>query len=132
MKRVLTGLAVAVGVGVISLVVAWQIAVTIALDYPCESTILFERESPNGAFVFSVFKRDCGATTSYAYGLSIRPVGNEFEQSARDEVLIMEGDEPAAAFWVDVDRIRVDIPKGAEIFRSDQKWEDITITYETN
>jgi hypothetical protein len=129
MKRVLIGLAIAVGVGVIGSVVAWQIAVTIALDPPCESTIMFEKKSPNEAFVFSAFKRDCGATTSYAYGLSIRPAGDEFEQSARDEVFIMEGDEPAAASWVDVDRIRVDIPRGAEVFRSDEKWDGITISY---
>ena len=132
MKRVLTGLAIAVGVGVIAVVIAWQIAVTIALNPACESTVLSEQKSPNEDFVFWVFRRDCGATTSYAYGLSIRRAGDEFDQSTRDEVFIMEGDVPLTASWVDVDRIQVDIPKGAELFRSDEKWEDITITYETN
>jgi hypothetical protein len=82
--------------------------------------------------VFWVFRRDCGATTSYVYGLSIRRAGDEFEQSARDEVFIMEGGVPLTASWVDADRIQVDIPRGAEAFRSGEKWEGITITYETN
>lgn len=130
MKRILTGLAAAVGVCVIGLAVAWQIAVTIALNPECESAILSEQKSPNEDFVLWVFRRDCGATTSYAYGLSIRRAGDEFDQSARDEVFLMEGDMPATASWVDVDRIQVNIPKGAEVFRSDQSWEGITITYQ--
>jgi len=130
MKRVLIGLAIAAVVGAICVAVAWQIAITIALDPECKSTVLSEQKSPNGTFVFWVFRRDCGATTAYVYGLSIRRAGDEFDPEARDDVFLMEGDGPATASWVDVDRIKVDIPKWAEVFRSDQKWEDVTITYE--
>jgi hypothetical protein len=129
MKRVWKGLAVAVVAGVICLVVAWMTAVTIALNPACKSIILSEQKSPNEDFVFWVFRRDCGATTAYAYGLSIRRAGDEFDPEARDEVFIMEGDVSAMASWVDVDRIQVDIPKGAEIFRSEQEWEGVTISY---
>lgn len=132
MKRVLKGLAVAVVAGVICLAVAWMTAVTIALNPACESTILSDQKSPNEDFVFWVFRRDCGATTSYVYGLSIRRADDEFDPEARDDVFLMEGDMPATASWVDVDRIQVDIPKGAEVFRSDQSWEGITITYEND
>ena len=130
MKRILIGLGIAAVVGVICVAVAWQIAITIALNPECESTVLSEQKSPNGAFVFSVFTRDCGATTVYVHGLLIRRAGDEFDPEARDEVFIMEGDVPATASWVDVDRIQVDIPKGAEVFRSDERWEDVTITYQ--
>ena len=132
MKRVWKGLAVVVVAGTICAAVAKQIAIMIALNPACESTILSDQKSPNEDFVFCVFRRDCGATTSYAYGLSIRRAGDEFDQSARDEVFIMEGDVPLTASWVDVDRIQVDIPNGAEVFRSDQRWEGITITYEND
>jgi len=129
MKRVLKGLAVAVVAGVICVAVAYMTAVTIALNPACESTVLSEQKSPNEAFVFWVFRRNCGATTAYGYGLLIRRAGDEFDQGARDEVFLMEGDMPATASWVDVDRIRVDVPKGAEIFRSDQEWNGVTISY---
>jgi hypothetical protein len=132
MKRIWKGLAVMVVAGTICAAFAKQIAVMIALDPACESTVLSEQKSPNEDLVFWVFRRDCGATTAYAYGLSIRRAGDEFDPEARDEVFIMEGDVSATASWVDVDRIQVDIPKGAEIFRSEQEWEGVTVTYRAN
>ena len=128
MKRLLAGLAIAVAVGVVAVPVAWDIFMRIAFAPRCESIVLSEQKSPNGAFVFWEFKRNCGATTGYAFGLSIRRVGDEFDPEARDDVFIMEGDMPSAS-WVDVDRIQVNIPKGAEVFRSDQKWNGVTIRY---
>ena len=132
MKRLLAALAIALAVGVVVVPVAWDVVMRIALTPRCESTVLSEQKSPNGAFVFWVFRRNCGATTGYAIGLSIRRAGDEFDPEAGDDVLIIDGDVPVTASWVDVDRIQVDIPKGAEIFRSDEKWEGITITYGTN
>jgi hypothetical protein len=129
MKRLLAGLAIAVAVGVVAVPVAWDVVMTIALTPRCESTVLSEQKSPNGAFVFWVFRRNCGATTGYATSLSIRRAGDEFDPEARDEVFIMEGDVSMSASWVDVDRIEVDIPKGAEIFRSEQEWNGVTIRY---
>jgi hypothetical protein len=132
MKRALKGLAVAVLASAICMFVAWQVAIKVALNPGCESIVLSEQKSPNGAFVFWVFRRDCGATTAYGYGLSIRRAGDEFDPDARDEVFFMEGDGAATASWVDVDRIQVDIPKGAEVFRSDEKWDGITVVYDAS
>ena len=109
--------------------IAKQVAVMIALNSACESTVLSEQKSPNGAFVFWVFTRDCGATTAYVYGLSIRRAGDEFDPEARDEVFVMEGDVSATASWIDVDRIEIDIPKWAEVFRSEREWEGVAIGY---
>lgn len=132
MKRLMIGLVIAAVVGVIGVAIAWEIAVRIAFAPHCESTVLSEQKSPSGAFVFWEFRRDCGATTGYAFGLSIRRAGDEFDPEARDDVFLMEGDMPATASWVDVDRIQVDIPKGAEIFRSEQEWNSISISYVTD
>jgi hypothetical protein len=129
MKRLLAGLAIAVAVGVLAVPIAWDVIMRIALTPRCESTVLSEQKSPNGAFVFWVFRRNCGATTGYATSLSIRRAGDEFDPEADDEVFIMEGDVPATASWADVDRIQVDIPKEAEIFRSEQEWNGVTISY---
>ena len=131
MKRLLAGLAIAVAVGVVAVPVAWDIFMRIAFAPRCESIVLSEQKSPNEAFVFWEFKRNCGATTGYAFGLSIRRVGDEFDPEARDDVFIMEGDMPSAS-WIDVDRIQVNIPKGAEVFRSEQEWDGVTITYRAN
>jgi hypothetical protein len=132
MKRLLAALAIALAVGVVAVPVAWDVIMRIALTPRCESTVLSEQKSPNGAFVFWVFRRNCGATTDYAIALSIRRAGDEFDPDAGDDVLIIDGDVPVTASWVDVDRIQVDVPKGAEIFRSDQEWNDVMITYAAN
>jgi hypothetical protein len=128
MKRVLIALAVAALIGVVGVMIAWESA----LEPRCESRVWSEQASPNDTFVFSLFRRDCGATTDYATGLSIRRVGDDFDQSARDEVLLLDGDMPVTASWIDADRIEIVIPKGADIFRSAEKWEGITITYGAN
>jgi hypothetical protein len=132
MKRILIGLAIATGVGMICMFVAWQVAIKIALNPDCESIVLSEQKSPKGAFVLWVFRRDCGATTAYVFGISIRDAGDGFDPEARDEVFIMEGDEAATASWVDVDRVQVDVPEGARLFRSDERWQGVTITYEAD
>jgi hypothetical protein len=129
MKRLLAGLAIAVAVGVVAVPLAWDIFMRIAFAPRCESIVLSEQKSPNETFVFWMFRRNCGATTGYAIGLSIRRAGVEFDPEAGDDVFLMEGDVPATASWVDVNRIQVDIPKGAEIFRSDQEWNGVTIRY---
>jgi hypothetical protein len=129
MKRALKGLAVAVLASAICMFVAWQVAIKVALNPGCVSIVLSEQKSPNGAFVFWVFRRDCGATTAYGYGLSIRRAGDEFDPDARDEVFFMEGDDPATASWVDADRIQVDIAEGAEVFQRDREWNGVTINY---
>jgi hypothetical protein len=128
MKRLLIALSIAAVVGVVGVMTAWEYA----LEPTCESTVWSEQKSPNGTFVFSLFRRSCGATTGYATCLSIRRVGDDFDQSARDEVLLINGDVPVTASWVDVDRIEIDIPKDADIFRSTQEWEGVAITYRSN
>lgn len=132
MKRLLAGLAIAVAVGVVAVPVAWDTYMRISLTPSCESTVLSEQKSPNETFVFWVFRRNCGATTGDAIALSIRRAGDEFDPEARDDVLIIDGDVPVTVSWVDVDRIQVDIPKGADIFRSEQEWDGVTITYRAN
>lgn len=129
MKRLLAALAIALAVGVVAVPVAWDIFMRIAFAPRCESIVLSEQKSPNETFVFWVVRRNCGATTGYAIGLSIRRAGDEFDPEANDDVLIIDGGVPVTASWVDVDRIQVDIPKGAEIFRSEQEWNGVTIRY---
>ena len=74
MKRLLIALAIAALIGVVNVMIAWESA----LEPMCESTVWSEQKSPNAIFVFSLFRRDCGATTDYATGLSIRRVGDDF------------------------------------------------------
>jgi hypothetical protein len=131
MKRLLAALVIALAVGVVAVPVAWEVVMRIALTPRCESTVLSEQKSPNGTFVFWMFRWNCGATTGYAISLLIRRAGDEFDPDARDDVFLMEGDVPATASWVDVDRIQVDLPKGVEIFRSDQEWNGIAVNYVT-
>lgn len=128
MKRILIAFLIAVPVAMVAAVVAWE-----AVWEPMCGTIVWsDQKSPNGKFAFSLFRRNCGATTDYATGVSIRRVGTNFDQSARDEVLLVDGDVPVTAAWIGSDRIEIDVPKGAEIFRSAQEWNGIAIRYVTH
>lgn len=113
---------------VVGMVIAWESV----WEPTCESVVLSEQKSPDETFVFSLFRRDCGATTEYVTGLSIRRAGVDFDQSPDDAILIISGDVPVTASWIDADRIEINIPKGADIFRNAEKWEGITITYGAN
>jgi|SRR5688572_20542902 hypothetical protein len=98
----------------------------------CGEEVLSERKSPNEVFVFSVHRRNCGATTGYVTGLSIRRANDDSDPSAKDDVLVIDGDVSVTASWIDSNRIEVHVPKGAEIFRNDPKWNDVTISYVTH
>jgi hypothetical protein len=125
MKRLLIAFLIAVPVAMVATAVFWESV----WEPMCGEEILSEQKSPNGALVVSLFRRNCGATTDYATGLSIRPVGTDFDPSARDEVLLIDGDVPLAASWTGVDKLAVVVPKDADIFRREQDWNNVTISY---
>ena len=122
MRWLLIAVAVAVVAGLL-------IAEELLWEPICGEELLSEQKSPNEAFVFSLHRRNCGATTDYATALSIRRASDDFDPSARDEVLLIDGDVPVTASWIDSDGIEIHVPKGASIFRSAQEWNGVTIGY---
>jgi hypothetical protein len=129
MKRILVGIAIAVVAGVICAALAWIIAIYIALSPSCGLDVLSEKKSPDAAFIMTLYTHDCGATTSGATLLSIRRADEEFDPEDTEDVLIVRRFEPVTAVWVDSGRIQVEVPKRAEIFRKDQEWNGIAISY---
>lgn len=132
MKRLLIALLIAIPIGTIAAAIAWEIVVEYALEPRCGDEVLSEQKSPDGILVLSVYKSNCGATTDYAMTLSIRRASDDFDPSANNAVLVIDGDVPMTASWIDVDNIEVVIPKGAEIYRRDQDWNGVTISYAAN
>jgi hypothetical protein len=129
MNRRLMALLIAIPVGTIAVAIAWRIVLASALEPMCGEMVLSEQQAPNGRFVFSSFRRNCGATTDYATGLSIRRAGAEFDPSARDEILLVDGDVPVTASWIGSDRIEIKIPKRTETYRNSQEWNGMTISH---
>jgi hypothetical protein len=132
MKRLLIALLIAIPIGTIAAAIAWQIVMESALEPTCSDEVLSEQKSPNGILVLSVYKSNCGATTDFAMTLSIRRASDDFDPSANNAVLVIDGDVPMTASWIDVDSIEVVIPKDAEIYRRDQDWNGVTISYVAN
>lgn len=126
LKRIFAGLgcvAVAVGIGYLMLV-------HLALSPTCDLTRLESRPSPNGRFVSSVFRKDCGATTDYVTGVVFRPAGEAFVDENRDVVLILNGIVPISQTWVADDEIHLRLPSTASVFRQIDKWNEIKIVVE--
>lgn len=113
-------------------VAAVFIAQELRWEPACGEEVLSEQKSPDEAFVLSVHRRDCGATTGYVTAMSIRRANDDFDPSARNDVLTIDGDVPVTASWIDSNRIEVDVPKGASIFRNEQEWNGVTISYVTH
>jgi hypothetical protein len=99
------------------------------LVFSCGEDVLVEQTSPGGTFVFVLHRRNCGATSGYATVLSVRYATSDFDPSSRDDVLVIDGDVSVTASWIDNNRLKVAVPKSADIFRGEQSWNGVAISY---
>lgn len=129
MKRRLVALLIAIPAVMIAVAITWEIVLHVALEPVCDDQVLSEQKSPNGVLVLSVYRSNCGATADYAMGLSIRRAGDDFDPSPKNATLILGGNLPVTALWIDDENIQIDVPKGAEMFQSEHQWNGVTIRY---
>jgi len=129
MKRLLIALLIATPIMMMAAASAWEIVLRAALEPVCGDQVLSEQKSPNGVLILSVYRSNCGATTDYAMGLSIRRAGDEFDPSPKNATLILGGNILVTALWIDDENIQIDVPKGADTFRSERQWNGVTIRY---
>jgi hypothetical protein len=123
MRKVLLGL----GAIVVAAGAAYALFVGFALSPACDLSELAAHPSPDGKFVSSVFRKDCGATTDYVTGVTMRRAEEPFSSDSAHAVLIIEGDVPVEIRWAAGDMLEILVPPSARVFSKKDKWNDIGV-----
>ena len=106
----------------------YAILVNMALKPSCSLEELTARPSPDGRFAYSVFRKDCGATTDYVTGVALRPADRPLADDPGDFVLIINGNVSVEPRWRSSDRLEIAAPSSEQIFKKLGKWRDIDIS----
>lgn len=123
MKKVFVGLACVVVMGGIG----YLLLVHLLLSPTCDLTKLESLPSPDGRFIASAFRKDCGATTDYVTGVALHPAGEPFDDDNSDVVLTLTGIVPISQIWVTDDELHLKLPPTAPIFRQVDRWNKIKV-----
>ena len=101
-------------------------------DIKCKDEVLREVVSPDTKYVATVFKSDCGATTSYAQVVIIREKSSEFQGDNRKEyIFTMKGLLDINVYWKDSRHLVIEPPDANAVFIKRESWRDIAISYGT-
>jgi hypothetical protein len=123
MKNFLFGL----GGIIITIGVACAFMIEFALNPACDLIELNTRSSPDGKFITSVFRKNCGATTDYVTGVTLRREGQPFNDESANTVLIIDGIASVKVLWVAVNALEISVPSSARVVRRNDKWNDIDL-----
>ena len=64
------------------------------LSSNCGNRILKEVPSPDGAYVATLFERNCGATTPYYQVASLRSADSKFDPEMKDDWIVQVEQQP--------------------------------------
>ena len=122
-------LLVIVGVSLIALPVAallWFFAFPSDL---CANDNLRETLSPNGALKAVLFRRDCGATTSYSTQLSILPASRKLPNEAGN-VFVVGGEPSVVVRWLDDTHLNISVGLATTAFKHLSTFNGVQIHYD--
>jgi hypothetical protein len=106
------------------------LTLTSCLESPCSNETINEVTSRDSQYVATIFKRDCGATTSFAQVVMIRKQGSPFRGDDKDEyVFTMEGLLKLKVYWKDASHLHIEPPDQNAIFIQRDSWKDVKISY---
>ena len=124
MTKMIVGLACAAIVGGIG----YPVLVHLALRPTCDLSVMEDLRSPNGRFVSTVFRRDCGATTDFVTAVVLHRDAEAFGDER--EALILNGAVPVSQTWVTDEELHLRLPPSARIFRAIDQWNEVKISFE--
>ena len=101
---------------------------------PCAETLACSLRSPDGAYVASVFTRDCGATTAYVTHVNLRESDRSFGVDwkgviADGCVLVRNQEAPIVLLWRGPRHLIVRCSLD-EVFERRTRWRDVSISYQ--
>jgi len=95
----------------------------------CEVTVKRQIPSPHLRRVAVIFEKDCGATTAFNTQVSIVSNANNFSSDDAPPVLAIKGQYDLRIKWLNDDAVQIEIPKGAQIYRQENRINNVTIRY---
>ena len=105
----------------------YSILLYTALSPSCSLVEVTAQPSPDGRFAYSVFRKDCGATTDYVTGVALRPADQPLADDPGAFVLIIEGDVRLQAQWKTGNGLEITAPAEAKTFKKLDKWKNIDV-----
>ena len=97
-------------------------------DPLCENTLISDALSSDGRYTASVFERNCGATTSSVFVVSLRHAEDEFNPLGDNWIFTVHDKTPIYIKWhgtsLHVDYVQV-FDKPTKV----NKWKDVSIKY---
>ena len=95
----------------------------------CANDNLRESISPNGALKAVLFRRDCGATTSYSTQVSILPASHQLPNEAGN-VFVVSGEPIVVVRWIDDQHLSISGGGASTAFVHLTDFRGVRITYD--
>lgn len=98
--------------------------------FECHTEVVREVASPDGAYVATVFERDCGATTDYARIVAVRKKKERFRGDRSDDVFVIRGREEVDVNWENNRHLVIVRPRRTDaIFKQLASWNEVQVSY---
>lgn len=99
-----------------------------ALEPSCGNDLAKEFPCPNGRLKAVVFRRDCGATTSFTMNVSILPAAKALPNEAGN-VFVKDDDAAPTVRWIDDTHLLISETWPGKIFLQKPSVEKVQISY---
>lgn len=119
----------AVAVVLLVIVIAPFVLLMSALEPVCGNDHAQEFPSPTGALKAVVFRRDCGATTSFTMNVSILPAGQALPNQPGN-VFVKDDDTPPTVRWIDDSHLLISETWPGKILMSKSVLGKVQISYQ--
>ena len=107
---------------------AYYYARSLALFSTCGNDVLAEAPSPDGAYVATVFERNCGATTPYYRVVSLRPRTIKFDPEEKSGWVLEVRNRPEVKVaWTAARRLSIINSSVGETTMEFGRWKDVEI-----
>jgi Family of unknown function (DUF5412) len=101
---------------------------SLAVFSGCENDVLAESTSPDGAYVATVFERNCGATTPYYRVVSLRPRTSGFDPEEKGAWVFEVRNRPEVKVaWTGARQLSIMHSSVGEITLELDHWKDVEI-----
>jgi len=95
---------------------------------PCTNVLISSSDSPNGTYTAHTFSRDCGATTSVSYHLSILKKDKVLKNKSGNTFV---AEETFGVEWKDEYQLNTTYSKSVKTYQMDKKVGRVAVRYLT-
>ena len=107
----------------------WLLGAFLGLDELCANEIVTTETSPNGALKVILFRRDCGATTTYSTHVSMIPASSQLPNEPGN-IFVQSGTPIVVVRWIDDHHLSISGGGASTAFEHRTKHAGVQITYD--